>query len=252
MALFSPKKQTEKKTWRDYLASVDLSSDKQGQVNMFELGKALGLIGGGLFGAFPDEKAKASSGADFSDAWIQQYGAPSSAQEHYDFSVAAERMGFPELAGYHYKKSFELAEKGNGGKPKTSSLATLSETAGNVEQVMGSMQTRANESDSWFDFTTDEFTDESRPKIEGAINLLTQTPGLEPIEQQALLQSGVKGTGGLFGTGLFEDLDFDYDTFLNNYNQFTQQKGLTRSSKQQPQQQTKPEPSYNPRSRLER
>jgi len=246
MALFSPKKQTEKKTWRDYLASVDLSSDKQGQVNMFELGKALGLIGGGLFGAFPDEKAKASSGADFSDAWIQQYGAPSSAQEHYDFSVAAERMGFPELAGYHYKKSFELAEKGNGGKPKTSSLATLSETAGNVEQVMGSMQTRAQEED-WFGFTGDEFRDEDRPKIEGAINLLTQTPGLEPLEQQALLQSAVGRTGGLFGTGLFEDLQFDYDTFLNNYNQFIQQKGLTKQSQPQSQPQTEQVPQgYNP------
>jgi hypothetical protein len=243
MAIFSPKEQKKTKTWRDYLAAIDLSPTSSGQVNMFELGKALGLTGGGMFGAFPEEKTTGYDAAAFTDAYFKEYGKPSTAEEHYNFAMASDNMGFDDLSGYHYKKSFEAG--GGDGKPKTSSIATLSETAGNIEQILGSMETRAQEED-WFGFSSDEFRKEDRPVIEGAVNILTQTPGLSPVEQQTLLQSAVGRTGGLFGTGLFEDLKFDYDTFLKNYNTFIQEKGLTK--KQEPQQ-TQPQQvpqGYNP------
>lgn len=213
----------------------------------------------GLLGGFSEEEKLSDYQKEMNvtkailDANKEKWGGLPSTAEHldqfesqlrdYKMDAMADR-----LVGARLQDSIQdiLSEVSGGGKPKTTSLATLSEAAGNVEQVIGSMQTRAQEED-WFGITADEFRDEDRPKIEGAINLLTQTPGLEPIEQQTLLQSAVGRTGGLFGTGLFEDLQFDYDTFLKNYNQFTQQKGLTRSSGRQAQPQPQQVPqNYNP------
>lgn len=212
----------------------------------------------GLFGGFSEEEKLSDYQKEMNvtkailEANKEKWGGLPSTTEHleqfesqlrdYKMDAMADR-----LVGARLQDSIQdiLSEVSAGGKPKTSSLATLSETAGNIEQIMGAMETRAQEED-WFGISSDEFRKEDRPAIEGAVNILTQTPGLSPVEQQTLLQSAVGRTEGLFGTGLFEDLQFDYDTFLKNYNTFVQEKGLSRSSRQQQPQQQQVPPSYNP------
>lgn len=188
--------------------------------------------------------------SNITNAYIKEFGMPQTPEELDKFTQTLRDYGADRMADRVVNMRLtdamsDILSGGSAAKPKTSSLATLSETAGNIEQIMGAMTERANVGEWWG--MADEFRDEDRPKIEKAINLVTQTPGLSPLDQQKVLQSGVDRTGGLFTIG--EDLYFNYDTFLEKYNELIIEKGLT-GSKQQPQQ--KAAPSYNPRSRLQR